>query len=547
MSTAPPTPDPQTTRDSRPTPSPIDSAVQDARRQVNRGTVWDMACWSALVGGAAALALGLAYAVTGHRVSLWIYAAAAGVAAVVFAAGCWRRWINHREAAGRLDERFGLADGISTARAFDAEHREGGFYALQKRWAESAASRVEPGALRPRLSRRLAVAALALPLLAVMLGFRPPSDAMLEAQRRAAATLQLGEELNQGIRDEVKRHIDEAEELEKEMLEPDSLEDLAEKLGLSEERADLMRQYAEMEKELAERSQALQQKRAERLMDEAASRLSDNASSMALAEALRQKRYDDAADLLKKMQPDPNTDPKTQKQQLQKLKAAASQLGQAAKSFKAGSGSSGADPSAGDLADEMATLSEQLDSATQEYDNALRKAQSEAEQSGKCSETTRKKLSQCQSQCNSANSGLQRKLKKLSASRKAMMRLNMMRRTLSRCQGACAGQCESPFAKPGGKNAGAGSADSQNNSLTPEDGQLDAITGIKSAGPSQTMVEEASSGTGVSSQRGSAPAAEHARQLESFVGRPDVPESLKEGVKTYFESLHQAPEETLAP
>ncbi len=537
-------PDPAPLSGANPEPSPIDHAVHDACRHLNRGVVRHMTCWSALIGGGTAMALGLMYAVQGLRVPLWIYGVSALAAAIVFLVGCWRRWSNHQEAAGRLDERFRLADGVNAARTFGAERREGGFYALQKQWAERAVSKVQPEALRPRLSRRLAAAALVLPLLAVLLGFRPPSDAILEAERQAAATLQLGQELNHGIREEVKRHLDEAEELERELLDPESLKELAERLETSEQRADLMRQYAEMEQELAERSLALQQKRAERLMDEAASRLSENASSMALAEALRQKRYDDAAALLKKKQPDPKADAKTQRAQLEKLKAAASHLGQAAKSFKASAGSSGANPSARDLADEMATLSEQLDAAARDYDNALKKALDEANKNDKLDDATKKKLSDCQGQCNASNRELQKKLQQLSAFRKASLRLNQMRRTLSQCQGACAGQCQSPFAQ---KKAGAGSVDSLNNQFTPEDGQLDAITGVKSAGPSQTTIEEASSGAGVSGRRGAAPAAEHARQLESFVDRPDVPESLKEGVKTYFESLPQTPEETLAP
>ncbi|MEM8737105.1 MAG: hypothetical protein AAGG38_01325 [Planctomycetota bacterium] len=526
---------------------PIESAVHAARRQINRGVACRAACWSALLGGAGALAVGLAYVSVGHRVPPVVYGVAAVAALVIFLAGWFRYRVGPHEAAGRLDERFGLADGLTSARTFDREQKRGGFYHLQQAWAESAASRIDPRALRSRLPRPLLTAALALPLLAGLLGFRPPSPAVLEARQQAAATLELGDSLNQGIREEVQRHLDEAELDERELLEPESLKETAERLRTSEDRADLMRQYAAMEQKLADLSQALQQQRAERFLSDAADRLSENASTSALAEALRQKRYDDAAELLRKMTPDPQADAAAQQRRLDPLKSASAQLAQAAKRFKAGAASSGSAGKSGGLADDLATVSEQLDQAARDYDENLEKSQQEAKQQGQPSDRTGERLRRSRQQTQQATDSLRKKLKKMNASRKARSRLTQMRQTLSQCQGACAGQNQNPFAMPGGKKAGSSTSNSTSASADPDYGRFDAITGQKNAGPSQTVVEDAASGTGTSGRRASAPAAQHSRQLESFVDRPDVPEPLREGVKTYFESLHEAPEETLAP
>lgn len=530
----------------------VQHAVDRARRHLNVGVARRVVCAALIAGGGVALALAAGYWWAGHRVATWVYAAAAAVGAAVLLAGWWTQRHDDARAARKLDDAFDLADGVRTARALtpdESADRAAGFAALQQRWTRRALAGLPLETLRPATPRWLVAGAVTLPTLAVLLGFSPPSQAVLDQQREAAEVLALGETLNEGIRDELARHLDEADDLEREALDPASLEQLAERLGVSEDRAELMRQYATMEQKLAQRSQALQQQRAEALMNDAAARLGQTPSTMALAEALRQKRYEDAAELLRKMQPDADADPATQRRQLQTLRAAASQLGQASKNFRAGSGNAGGGgQSNADLADELATLSEQLDDATRQYDETLERAERRANRN-ELNEQQKRELQKSQGQCQAANQKLQRSLCKLGACRSASQRLAQMRRTLSQCQGACAGTNPNPFAQ-NGSGVGSGSVDSRNDTATPNGGQLDAITGIKGAGPSQTQVEEASSGTGASGRRAAATSAEHARQLESFVQRPDVPDELKQGVKTYFETLHQSPDnspETLAP
>ena len=65
------------------------------------------------------------------------------------------------------------------------------------------------------------------------------------------------------------------------------------------------------------------------------------------------------------------------------------------------------------------------------------------------------------------------------------------------------------------------------------------LQGQKGSGPSDTMVEDTDSGTGISSRRAKAVKRSFAQQVEQFVQRDDVPEEMKLGVREYFERIHE--------
>jgi hypothetical protein len=98
---------------------------------------------------------------------------------------------------------------------------------------------------------------------------------------------------------------------------------------------------------------------------------------------------------------------------------------------------------------------------------------------------------------------------------------------------------------PGGKEAGKGSSWSERKEKddSQKNGQLAELKGQHGEGPSLSAVEESESGTGVSSRKGTAKERDLTRQMESFVQRNDVPESLKLGVRNYFENLQSATKE----
>ena len=91
-----------------------------------------------------------------------------------------------------------------------------------------------------------------------------------------------------------------------------------------------------------------------------------------------------------------------------------------------------------------------------------------------------------------------------------------------------------------GLKPGTGSVQSNRDNFDelPNQGNLEQLTGQKGSGPSLSKVEEAESGSGVSSNRTTRTAKEFSRQMESFIERDDVPEELKIGVREYFKTIH---------
>jgi hypothetical protein len=72
-----------------------------------------------------------------------------------------------------------------------------------------------------------------------------------------------------------------------------------------------------------------------------------------------------------------------------------------------------------------------------------------------------------------------------------------------------------------------------------DNGQTTQLKGTKGQGPSLTTVETAEDGSGVSTRRAVDRQRTFQRQFESFVAREDIPDEVKDGVKQYFQVIHQ--------
>jgi hypothetical protein len=142
---------------------------------------------------------------------------------------------------------------------------------------------------------------------------------------------------------------------------------------------------------------------------------------------------------------------------------------------------------------------------------------------------------------NGALGKLGKHLKGMHGKRMAKSKLEQLRAGLAQAQSFSQGQVQMLGMAPG-KEAGTGSSWSERKERddSQKNGQLAELKGQHGDGPSLSAVEEAESGSGVSGRRGEAKQREFARQVESFVQRDDVPESLKLGVRNYFENLQSA-------
>jgi len=512
----------------------VHDVIDQARRHLNRG-VWRRSLLSAtLICGSIALVCAVTFTMSGHRVPIWLYPLSITVTLAGAAIRYWRNAYQDDTAAAYIDRHFGLMDAVTAHNAFERSGKHDGFFALQHQWTVQHLRGLDISSINISLcNRRVTFAAL---LLLVFFGLSlvPDSPSVLARQERESQTLQLSEEMKEDLQQHIEEMIQGADQDEQEFLNPDELREWVDQLNDTRDLEDMLRQYANLEQQVAKSSAKLDQRDTEQLLADTARRLGQSAETAQLGQKLKQKSYRDAAKELDKLRPDASQKLKKHREQLSRLKKTSAQMAEAARNCRAGNSGQGTDGES--LAQRMVRSMKDLDRSVQEYEKNLSKCESSQKNSGQCSANELSQLSQSCGSCNSQLNNLQKQLKQLSAMRSAQKQLDQLRRMLGQCQGSAAGQCQSPFA--GGKKAGMGSSQSENHEATPEGGQTTALQGIKGQGPSQVTVEEADSGSAATSGRRTQRKLNFEHQFESFVEREDVPEVVKGGVKNYFESIH---------
>lgn len=535
----------------------VDSFVAAVRRRLNRHLLFSTLLWSAGVGAAVMLAIGVVYVVPGYAVPPFWYAVVGGLA-VLSALVVWAvRRVNAERAAGFADEFFGLKDSVLCCRHFAESGKSGGFYDLQAAQTEDRVGRLQPQAIKYRLPRRLFAVSLLLLVVAVLLGFKSPSEAV---QRRLALqqrTLDETQQINRQLEELVERLRDETEGAEEEeLIEPDKLRQWVQELSETTDRKEALRQYARLEQKLAEASARLEQKRDEQLLDRAAKELGQDRATEQLAETLKQKKYEEAVEELRKLSPEPKEGLSKQRKQFARMQAAARRMSSAVQALRrdreqdkrrlerlvrhrdsqgltSGGGDSGAD--SGELED----LIEDLEESVEDWDEALEEAELQDASQGEIEEITLQECELCRGGVEDDLEKLGKKLARLALKRKAQRKLNALRSACSQCQ---SGLCNNPAATPGGPKAGWGSSDEKRQEQDPliDNGQYTQLKGTKGEGPSLTTVEAAAEGDGVSTRKAVQRGRSFRQQVESFVQREDVPEGVRSGVKEYFKNIHQA-------
>ncbi len=213
------------------------------------------------------------------------------------------------------------------------------------------------------------------------------------------------------------------------------------------------------------------------------------------------------------------------------------------------------EPTDEDAADELADLLESLEREAEDLERLLEKLREDEKQDGQCDA---EQLAKCDSKCSGVNRRLSRlgdTLRRLAARKTTRQRLARMRRKLASCSGyLCRGSrdgnslseelARTASRARGGVQAGEGSERTERDGVAPADdnGQTTALKGIKGDGPSVTTVESADDGSGTSSAAATARPRDFRRQFESFVAREDVPDDVRDGVREYFENIHEADE-----
>lgn len=550
----------------------VDRFVSEVRTRLNRELAWRVLRWSLLGGGAVMLAVALAYVLRGYQVPGAWYAGVFG-ASLLAAGGTWwlTRW-RDEDAERFIDRYFDLKDSVSSMRAFERAGRHGGFYELQSEQVRRTLAKLDPGRVEMPTRGALTGGAMAVVVLAAAMAMIGPSDAVVARQIEAVRTLEQTQQLNRDIEEYVQKLIEESDPEVAELIDPSELRRWVEQLEAQDDPREALRQYAAFEREVNRMAARMSQRRDEDLLARAAEELKKDRDTRELGERLERKEYREAAEQFEDLSPEELDleDLERARERLERLQAMTERIanagremqqrrgsqnqnrqgsgenasesssgergsassGSAVQASGTGSGSGGSAGEATEMDGDLAELIEELEEALEEYDQAL------AECEGGGGEEAARLALQRGDEAGERLARLRRRLDDLDTMRQAQQRLAGLCEALGQCQVAVA----SPNA--GGLEAGWGAADSFTNTQeTREDGQLTRLRGQQGEGPALTTVEDADSGTGVSTRGTASVNVEFERQLESFVQREDVPRAVRDGVKHYFENIHDGVDE----
>lgn len=490
--------------------------------------------------------------------------------------GCGGWWCRKRmcpnAAAREADRFFHLKDGIATARHLAMCHPDDPATALQWKWLEPRLESCKVETISEKFPNRPALLAVALTLCAMVLGLLPPSQSVRAEEKIASETkLRVGESKKQ-----LEQFIEALEQdivapEEKEGMKLDEFRKLVKSIDETGNRAEAAREFARIEQKIRDASHALDQQRDEETLKLAAGELAkaEETEARQLGKKLDAKELKEAAEMLEKLAAkkfDAKDLKKADragkqkaideaKQELAKMRAASKRLAAAGKQRQgarqaqagngAGSQGQGEGSENGQMTEGAGEQAKPLEDRMAELDDAAAHAEKELEEMEMDPDAEPDDgEGDAMARANGALDKLGKHMRGMHGKRMAKSKLDQLRQALGQAQSFSQGQSDSLAMgqSPGGQKPGTGSSWSERKEHddSQKNGALTQLQGQHGSGPSLSAVEEAESGTGVSGRHGEAKQREFARQVESFVQRDDVPESLKLGVRNYFENLQSA-------
>jgi len=516
----------------------------------------------------------LAWILRGHAVPAMV---PLGVLALGMIAGIgW--WIGKRmrmaAAVRETDRFFDLKDAIASARHLASTRPDDATTSLQWEWLKPRLASCDANTIRLPFPRRSAVASAGLLAVAAWLGLMPPSPQVLAAQKEAQETRERVSE----SKEELEKLIEELEKditapEEKEAVKMDEFRKMVDAIDENGNKAEAARQFARIEQKLRDASKALDQRRDEETMHLAAKELAkaEETDPRQLGKKLDAKELKEAAEMLeklagKKLDPKDLKDAKTPeekkekldeaKKELAKMRAVSKRLAAAGKQRQGarnaqgnqngqnaqGQGNQGENQD-GQQAEGNGQQAEPLEDLMAELDDAAAEAEKDLQEM-ELDPDAEQGDGEAMEKANGALGKLGKHMKGMHGKRMAKGKLDQLRDALAQAGAFSQGQSQmlGLAQGQGGQKAGVGTDESRRKERddSQKNGHLTELKGQHGEGPSLSSVEEADSGTGVSGRRGETKQREFARQTESFVQRDDVPESLKLGVRNYFENLQAA-------
>ncbi len=518
-----------------------------------------------------AIIASLFYVTRGYSVPVIIPAVLVGVGIIATIAFHFTKRMDKHAAVIAADHFFDLKDGITTARHLVVHAPDAPTTILQWNWLSPKLPNCDPRAITQPFPKKLGAIASVLTAAAVVLCLLPPSASIRAAQELAETTRQNVAE----SKEELEKLIEELEkdivgEDEDENIDMDEFRKMVKEIDETGDRAEAARQFARIERKVRDAARGLDQQRDEETLKLAAKELqkSEDTEARKIGKKLDEKELKEAAELLEKLAAK-EIDPKDikkgaekkqealneAKKDLAKMRAATKRLAAAGKQRQAarqaegggagenaqggeGEGAEGEGEAQGEgkpLEDMLAELDEAAEEMEKDLEEMEFDPDAEWDEENEENEGEMMKM----------KGALGQHLKKMQGKRQAKSKMDALRDALAQAQANAQGQGQMQGNNPGGKEAGKGSSWSERKEKddSQKNGQLAELKGQHGDGPSLSAVEDSEAGTGVSSRKGSVKERDFNRQMESFVQRNDVPESLKLGVRNYFENLQKATKE----
>jgi hypothetical protein len=141
---------------------------------------------------------------------------------------------------------------------------------------------------------------------------------------------------------------------------------------------------------------------------------------------------------------------------------------------------------------------------------------------------------------------LGQRLRKLGAKEKARDRMKALGKCAGQAQQFASGQTQAlglaqQLAQQGGLKPGTGHSDAKrkDQDAANDNQNFAQLNGQQGEGESKSSVEAADSGTGITGRGATDKSRDFRKQAESLVHRDDVPEDLKQGIREYFQRVHE--------
>ncbi len=526
----------------------ITSFLGRVRARLNRGLMLRAASRCLAAGAAAAIVWALAWRAFGYAAPRWVYAIVILLAAVAVVLWVFLKRRETHDAAVVADGTFGLKDGLISWLDFRArEDREA--FGLHEASMVRKVAGLDAGHIALEKPKRMFGVGTALALVAIVLGLLPHSEAVRKRLDLEAMTNERTAVVSKEMEEAVEELIKQLSKEERELIDENKLREWAKEIEQTKDAREAEKQMAKIEQQIALTMQGLEARQDEAMMKLAAAELEKSALSdlRQLGKNLDSKDFDKAAEQMKDMKPGGE---KMTPEQLQKLRENAAKSKEMARRMADGAkkrdfgkmnnkdGKMGAMKPSDGKQRAMQDMLDKLDENARALDAELA--------DGEFDDQDQEKVEMVDGEIDE----LANRLGKLGARAKAKDRLKALRQGLAgarsfsqgKCESAGLAQCQSPSGNPGGRNAGSGSSESRRNERDElaDNGNRVEVKGQTNAdGPSTNSVETAESGSGVSGRSGVAKEREFRQQFESMVRRDDIPESLKLGVREYFERVHE--------